>query len=84
MKKLGILALTAAGAVVVYEYLRRNGVVDQVKGDAKRFVGSLTDDPKLEAEGLFDTGKGKTKEVFEDVKETAKDTVNDIKDAWKE
>lgn len=87
MKKLGLVALGAigaVGAVALYEYLRREGVVDQVKGEAKRYAGSATNDRKLEAEGMLDVGKGKTREVVEDVKDAAKDTVKDIKDAFKD
>lgn len=72
MKRLGLLALTAAGAVALYEVLRRNGTVDKLKGEIKKAAGAATDDIGLELEGHFDTGKGKVKEVVDDVKQGAK------------
>lgn len=83
MKKLGFLILTAAGSVAVYEYLRKIGVTDQITGQLKRAVGSVTEDRSLQAEGLFETGKGKTKEFFQDAKSVADDVIDDIKNEFK-
>ncbi len=81
MKRLIGLGITVVGAVTVYEYLRRKGIVDQLKGEAKRLVGIITDNEILETEGVLDTVKGKTLKVVDDVKHVAKDTMDDINDA---
>lgn len=79
MKKLGILVLTAAGSIAIYEYLKKVGLTDQITGQIKRTIGSATGDTGMQVEGLFDSGKGKTKEFFQDAKESVNDVVNDIK-----
>lgn len=79
MKKLGLLVLTAAGSIAIYEYLKKVGLTDQITGQIKRTIGSATNDRKMQAEGLFDSGKGRTKEFFHDAKEAVDDVVNDIK-----
>lgn len=79
MKKLGLLLLTAAGSVAIYEYLKKVGVTDQITGRIKRVVGSATDDVGMQAEGLFESGKGKTKSVLHDAKEAVEDAVEDLK-----
>ena len=79
MKKLGLLLLTAAGSVAIYEYLKKVGVTDQITGHIKRVVGSATDDVGMQAEGLFESGKGKTKSVFHDAKEAVEDAIDDLK-----
>lgn len=44
--------------------------LDQAKGSVKEAFGKLTDDKKIEAEGLVDKIAGKAKEVAADVKGT--------------
>ncbi len=71
MKKLIKCGLFAVGAVVTYEVLRRQGVVDQINGKIKRKIGALTDNKQLEAEGVFDTAKGKVTQFTTNAKEAA-------------
>lgn len=81
MKRLIGLGLSVVGAVAIFEYLRRKGIVDQVKGEVKRFVGNVTDNEQLETEGVIDTVKGKTLKVVYEVKHVAKETIADINEA---
>lgn len=39
MKKFGFYVLTIAGSVALYEYCRRHGIIDQIKGDLKQRLG---------------------------------------------
>ena len=78
MKRLGLMLLTAAGSVAIYEYLKKVGVTDEITGRIKRIVGSATDDVGMQVEGLFDTGKGKAKSAFNDAKEAVEDVVEDL------
>jgi uncharacterized protein YjbJ (UPF0337 family) len=45
------------------------GAFDQVKGEAKKQFGKLTDNESMEAEGRLDKGKGKLQETAGNVKE---------------
>lgn len=45
------------------------GAFDQLKGEAKKQFGKLTDNESMEAEGRLDKGKGKLRETAGDVKE---------------
>lgn len=45
------------------------GSFDQLKGEAKKQFGKLTDNESLEAEGRLDKGKGKLQESAGNVKE---------------
>ena len=38
---------------------RVNGMIDEVAGSAKRKAGELTDNPKLQVEGMVQQAKGK-------------------------
>lgn len=67
---------TAVGSIVVYEYLKKKGVLDKLAGEIKDLVGDVSDDPKMELEGAFDKGKGQAKEFVSE----AKDYVEDVKD----
>jgi len=82
MKRLIGLGITLVGAVTIYEYLRRKGVVDQLKGEAKRLIGSITDDNMLKTEGVVDTLKGKSLQAIDDVKHVTRDAMEDINDAF--
>ena len=44
--------------------------LEQAKGTVKEAFGKLTDDKKIEAEGVVDKVAGKAKEVAADVKDT--------------
>lgn len=83
MKKFGFYVLTIAGSVALYEYCRRHGIIDQIKGDLKQRLGEATDDTGLKAEGFVDSVKGEAKETVEDVKDSVKDTAEDVKDAFR-
>ncbi len=50
---------------------------DQVKGEAKKQFGKMTDNESMEAEGRLDKGKGKLKETAGDLKEDASRAFND-------
>ena len=45
------------------------GSFDQLKGEAKKQFGKLTDNESMESEGRVDKGKGKFQEKAGDVKE---------------
>ncbi|KIY21010.1 MULTISPECIES: CsbD family protein [Mesobacillus] len=45
------------------------GAFDQVKGEAKKQFGKLTNNESMESEGRLDKGKGKLKETAGDLKE---------------
>jgi uncharacterized protein YjbJ (UPF0337 family) len=53
------------------------GAFDQVKGEAKKQFGKLTDNESMEAEGRLDKGKGKLKETAGDMKEDVSRALND-------
>lgn len=78
MKKTTGFLMTAIGSIVVYEALRRNGVLDRVKGSFEQEYGKLTQDPKLQAKGLFHSTKGEVKDVIHDVKESVEDSIEEI------
>lgn len=56
-----------------------NAKLDQAKGSVKEAFGKLTDDKKIEAEGLVDKIAGKAKEAAADVK----DTIEGVKEGLK-
>jgi uncharacterized protein YjbJ (UPF0337 family) len=82
MKRLIGLGITLVGAATIYEYLRRKGVVDQLKGEAKRLMGNMTDDNMLKTEGMMDTIKGKTLQAVDEVKHVTHDVVEDVKETF--
>lgn len=84
MKKLLALGVVAVGSVVLYEYLRKNGVVDQIKGEIESFIGAATGDNGLKVDGFVHQTKGKAKEAIQDFKEAAVDAVDDVKDYFHE
>ncbi|MBT2683481.1 CsbD family protein [Bacillus sp. ISL-37] len=53
------------------------GAFDQVKGEAKKQFGKLTDNESMEAEGRLDKGKGKLKETAGDMKEDVSRAFNE-------
>lgn len=53
--------------------------LDQAKGTIKETVGKLTDDKKIEAEGVVDKVAGKIKEVAVDVKGTVEGIIDGVK-----
>lgn len=48
---------------------RGKAAMDEVKGRAKDAWGSMTGDPKTEAEGKLDQAKGKVREGMADLKD---------------
>ena len=52
---------------------RVNGMIDKVAGSAKRKAGELTDNPKLQVEGMIQQAKGKVENAWG----KAKDKVHD-------
>lgn len=84
MKKvLGTLAVVA-GSVAVYEFLRRQGVIDQISGKVKETAGTLSEDHSLEAKGSVQKLRGHAKSFVEDVKDEAKDVAEDVKDYFED
>ena len=53
------------------------GAFDQVKGEAKKQFGKMTDNESMEAEGRLDKGKGKLKETAGDMEEDVSRAYND-------
>lgn len=53
------------------------GAFDQVKGEAKKQFGKMTNNESMEAEGRLDKGKGKVKETAGDLKEDVSRAFND-------
>jgi uncharacterized protein YjbJ (UPF0337 family) len=53
------------------------GAFDQVKGEAKKQFGKMTNNESMEAEGRLDKGKGKLKETAGDLKEDVSRAFND-------
>ena len=51
------------------------GALDQVKGQVKQAVGTLTGDEKLKAEGKVDVAVGKVEEVVGHAQEAVGDAV---------
>ncbi|MCO4585132.1 CsbD-like protein [Streptococcus infantarius subsp. infantarius] len=55
--------------------------LDQVKGGIKQVVGKVTENKKLEAEGMVEKTIAKGKEIVDDIKEGSEGTVDSIKKA---
>ena len=55
---------------------QNKGSWEQLKGEAKKQLGKLTDNETMEADGRMDKGKGKVIETYGDVKETFAKEVN--------
>ena len=57
--------------------------IEKVSGNAKEIVGKVTDNEKLQSEGVVEKLKGTVKEGIEDVKDTVegiKEGLSDKKD----
>ena len=57
---------------------------DQVKGQAKEAVGSLTGNEDLEAEGKADRRAGEAKEKVGDAKDKIEEVIDTVKDKVEE
>ena len=57
------------------------GKTDQVKGQVKEAVGSLTGDKDLESEGKADRRAGETKEKVDDAKDKVEEVIDKAKEA---
>ncbi|MGZ4141875.1 MAG: CsbD family protein [Actinomycetota bacterium] len=57
---------------------------DQLKGQAKEAVGSLTGDKDLESEGKADRRAGEAKEKVDKAKDKVEEVVDDTKDKVEE
>ena len=53
--------------------------LDQVKGGIKQVVGKVTENKKLEAEGMVEKTIAKGKEIVDDIKEGSEGSVDSIK-----
>ena len=56
---------------------RVEGTARTIGGKVEGVVGSLTDDPKMKADGMVDRGVGKAQRAYGQAKDTVKDTVGD-------
>jgi len=54
---------------------RMKGMIDEVAGSAKRKAGELTDNPKLQAEGMAQQVKGKVEGAWGKAKEAVQDAI---------
>lgn len=55
-----------------------DATLDQAKGTVKEAFGKLTDDKKIQAEGLVDQAVGKAKEVAADAKATLDGVLDEL------
>lgn len=55
-----------------------DATLDQAKGTVKEAFGKLTDDKKIQAEGLVDQAVGKAKEVAADAKATLDGALDEL------
>ena len=53
------------------------GMIDGVAGSAKRKVGELTDNPKLQVKGMVQQAKGKVETAWGKTKEAVSDATKD-------
>jgi uncharacterized protein YjbJ (UPF0337 family) len=56
---------------------RMKGIIDEVAGSAKSKVGDLTDNPKLQAEGMAQQVKGKVEDAWGKAKEAVQANLED-------
>lgn len=56
---------------------RVKGMMDEVAGSAKSKVGELTDNPKLQAEGIAQQAKGKVESAWGKTKDAVRDAIDD-------
>ena len=56
---------------------RMKGMMDEVVGSAKRKAGELTDNPKLQVEGMAQQVKGKVESAWGKTKEAVAEAVED-------
>jgi uncharacterized protein YjbJ (UPF0337 family) len=54
---------------------RVKGMIDQVAGNAKRKAGKLTDNPKLQVEGMVQQAKGKVENAWGKAKDAVHDAI---------
>jgi len=55
---------------------RVKGIIDEVAGIAKRKAGELTDNPKLQVEGMAQQAKGKVEGAWGKAKETVHNAID--------
>lgn len=58
---------------------KNKGKLKQVKGGIKTKVGKLTNNNKLQIEGMLDKALGKTQEITGNIKESVHDVAKKIK-----
>ena len=80
MKKTVGIMVTAIASIAIYETLKRYGVLDKVQGIMEREFGKASNDPALQAKGMYHSTKGEVKETFQNIGDSVKDTIEDIKD----
>ena len=54
---------------------RMNGIIDEVAGSAKRKAGEVTDNTKLQVEGMVQQAKGKVETAWGKSKDAVRDAV---------
>lgn len=78
MKKFKTFAITALGSIVVYEAMRKSGLLDRIAGEMKLRIGTMNDDPMQKLDGMIDKGKGHIKGYAQDAKNALKDIEEEV------
>lgn len=78
MKKAKTIIIAAVGGIVVYEVMRKTGLLDRIAGEIKVRVGTVKNDPRLKMEGLYDKGKGHAKKMVHNTKKTLNDVGSEV------
>ncbi len=76
MKKFMAGIIATLCSILLFQALRRKGVLDQVSGKVKESLGQATNDKQMEAKGVFSQAKGKTKEFVSDVKKAVTNSMD--------
>lgn len=60
--------------------MKDRGFTDQIKGKVKKTWGDLTDNEKMQAEGILTQAVGKTKEMAADIQDAAEEVMEKAKE----
>ena len=67
MKKFKTFAITALGSIVVYEAMRKSGLLDRITGEMKLRIGTMIDKGKGHIKGYAQDAKNALKDIEEEV-----------------
>ena len=62
--------------------MKDRGFTDQIKGKVKKTFGDLTDNEKMQAEGILNQTIGKTKEMAADIQDAAEEVIEKAKEKF--